>query len=52
MSRNVNIYQDMHSGGWICDVILHPCDLHPEWHRVGVFGTRAAAIAAAMMQTV
>lgn len=46
MSRNVNIYQDEHSGGWIAEVRLYPNDMRPEWHRIGVFGTRAAAVAA------
>ena len=46
MNRNTNVYQDRHSGGWICEVLLYPRDQRPEWHRIGVFGTRAAAVAA------
>jgi hypothetical protein len=41
-----NIYQS-ESGGWICEVLLYPRDARPEWYRLGVFGTRAAAVAAA-----
>jgi len=46
MHRNVNIYQS-DSGGWICEIRLYPNDARPEWYRLGVFGTRAAAVAAA-----
>lgn len=46
MSRNVNIYQDPYTAGWICEVKPYPQDPDCKWHRIGVFGSRAAAVAA------
>lgn len=35
----LHIYRDDHSGGWVREVR----DWNGHWHRVGVYGTRAAA---------
>jgi hypothetical protein len=35
-----NIYQDPHTGGWIREYR----DSDGRWHRIGVYGTRAAAM--------
>ena len=42
MKRDVNIYQDKHTGGWIYEALVFG-----RWERVGIYGTRAAAMAAA-----
>lgn len=47
MKHIVSIYQSLHHEGWICEILLYPTDARPEWYRIGVFGTRAAAVAAA-----
>jgi hypothetical protein len=40
--KDENIYQDAHTGGWVCEVLALG-----EWIRLGIFGTRAAALKAA-----
>ena len=41
----ISIYRDAHTGGWVYEV--RPYTDSQEWHRVGVYGTREAALAAA-----
>jgi hypothetical protein len=38
MKRDINVYQDEHSGGWILEAL--DCG---RWYQIGVFGTYAAA---------
>ncbi|MBU0571978.1 MAG: hypothetical protein KKC50_08070 [Candidatus Omnitrophica bacterium] len=40
--KNIHIYRDDHSGGWIVEV----CAVGGSWYTMGVYGTRAAAVAA------
>lgn len=41
--ENIHIYRDDHSGGWVVEV----CAVGGSWYTMGVYGTRAAAVAAA-----
>jgi len=43
MNPNHNVYQDPHSGGWIAEFRYVN---EYKWHRIGVFGTRHAAMQA------
>jgi hypothetical protein len=40
--KDENIYQDQHTGGWVCEVLALG-----DWVRLGIFGERRAAIRAA-----
>lgn len=42
--RDINIYRDPHTGGYRLYVLCYKNDPRPEWHLVGTFGSRAAAI--------
>jgi hypothetical protein len=44
MEMRTNVYQDLHTGGWIAEFCYKN---ERKWIRIGVFGTRAAARSAA-----
>ena len=47
-----NVYQDANTGGWIVEVVLFPNDERPEIHRLGVYGTKEAALKVARDESV